>query len=110
MIIFNYPFKVAIWDVAAERQVSLRGPDAGRLAQYLTIRDISNVRPGTCAYSIMTDEQGIVINDPVLLKLSDDEFWFSIADSDVLLWCKAVALGKGFDVEVTEPGTIFILF
>jgi glycine cleavage system aminomethyltransferase T len=93
----------AIWDVAAERQVELLGPDAYKLAQLLTCRDISNLEPGKCVYAIMTDGDGVVINDPVLLKLSDDRFWFSIADSDVLLWAKGVATAQGYDVQVTEP-------
>jgi glycine cleavage system aminomethyltransferase T len=93
----------AIWDVAAERQVELKGPDSGKLAQLLTCRDVSNLQPGKCVYAIMTDGDGVVINDPVLLKLDDDHYWFSIADSDVLLWAKGVATAQGYDVEVTEP-------
>ncbi len=94
---------VTIWDVAAERQVGLKGPDAAKLAQLLTCRDISGLGEGKCVYAIMCDGDGVVINDPVLLKLADDEFWFSIADSDVLLWAKGVATAQGFDVDVYEP-------
>jgi len=93
----------AVWDVAAERQVELRGADAMKLAQLLTCRDISDLRDGVCAYTIMCDEDGVVINDPLLIKLAPDRFWFSIADSDVLLWAKALAIGKGLDVSLREP-------
>ena len=93
----------AIWDVAAERQVQLKGPDAGKLAQLLTCRDVTDLDVGKCVYAIMTDGEGVVINDPVLLKLDDNLFWFSIADSDILLWAKGVAVGQNYDVEVTEP-------
>lgn len=94
---------VAIWDVSAERQVELLGPDAAKLAQLLTCRDVSRLEVGKCVYAIMCDGNGVVINDPILLKLSDGHFWFSIADSDVLLWAKGVATSKGFDVKITEP-------
>lgn len=94
---------VAMWDVSAQRQVELRGPDAAALAQYLTPRDLSQVQTGTCVYAIMCDDEGIVINDPVLLKLDENHFWFSIADSDVLLWAKAMALARGMHVKITEP-------
>ena len=94
---------VAVWDVAAERQVELLGPDAHKLAQKLTCRNISKVRPGKCVYAIMTDDDGIVVNDPVLLKLAEDRYWFSIADSDVLLWAKGIAIGQNLDVKVFEP-------
>merc|ERR1711934_793071 len=94
---------VAIWDVGAERQVELRGRDAAKLAQLLTCRDISTMAPNTCRYAIMCDGDGILLNDPVLLKLSEDQFWFSLADSDALLWCKAHAEARNLDVEVFEP-------
>jgi len=94
---------VAIWDVAAERQVELKGPDAHKLAQLLTCRDISNIQTGKCVYAVMSDENGHLVNDPVLLKLADDHYWFSIADSDVRLWAKGIAIGRGLDVQVSEP-------
>ena len=94
---------VQIWDVACQRQVELKGPDAARLAQWMTPRDLSNARTGQCLYVPLVDETGGMVNDPVLLKLAEDHFWLSIADSDVLLWAKGLALGKGLDVTVREP-------
>ena len=94
---------VAIWDVAAERQVQLKGPEAHKLAQLLTCRDISKIKVGKGLYAIMTDQDGIVINDPVLLKVDDETYWFSIADSDVLLWAKGIACAQGYDVKLSEP-------
>jgi len=95
--------RVAIWDVGAERQVELSGPDAGKLAQLLTCRDISGMKDGTCRYAVMCDSDGVVLNDPVLLKLSDETYWFSLADSDALLWCKAHAQARKLNVKVSEP-------
>lgn len=93
---------VAIWDVAAERQVEVRGPDADACVQYLTSRDLSNMKHGQGKYVAMCDHDGRLLNDPVLLKLSD-RYWFSLADSDMLLWVRAVVNERGFDVAVTEP-------
>ena len=93
---------VSMWDVAAERQVEVRGPDADACVQYLTARDLSKMKHGQGKYVAMCDHQGHMLNDPVLLKLSD-RYWFSLADSDMLLWVKAVAAERGFDVTVTEP-------
>jgi glycine cleavage system aminomethyltransferase T len=93
---------VAQWDVAAQRQVELRGPDAAALAQYLTTRDISRTAVGQARYVAICDHDGMLINDPVMLKLAEDRFWFSIADSDIELWAKAVARERGMDVEVFE--------
>ncbi|WP_295315301.1 glycine cleavage T C-terminal barrel domain-containing protein [Roseobacter sp.] len=90
-------------DVSVERQVEIRGPDAARFTQMLTCRDLSTCQVGQCKYVILTDQDGGIINDPVLLKLAEDHFWLSIADSDVLLWARGVALNAGMDVEIREP-------
>lgn len=94
---------VSMWDVAAQRQVELRGPDAGRLAQLLTPRDLSKRRDGVGAYVALCNHAGTVINDPIALKLGDDRYWFSIADSNILFWARAIAAERELDVTVTEP-------
>ena len=94
---------VQIWDVACERQVELQGPDAARLAQMMTPRDLSRAQIGQCLYAPLVDEAGRMLNDPVILKLAEDRFWLSIADSDVLLWAKGLALGLRLEVRIDEP-------
>lgn len=94
---------VQLWDVGCERQVELRGPDAARLAQLMTPRDLRRAAVGQCLYAPLVDERGLMVNDPVVLKLAEDRFWLSIADSDVNLWGKGLAYGLGLDVEVFEP-------
>ncbi|NNK79150.1 MAG: dimethylsulfoniopropionate demethylase [Litoreibacter sp.] len=94
---------VQVWDVSVERQVELRGPDAGRLMQMLTPRDLRGMLPGMCYYVPIVDETGGMLNDPVALKLSDERYWISIADSDLLFWVKGLAYGLHLDVLVDEP-------
>ena len=94
---------VQIWDVAVERQVELRGPDAAKLMQMLTPRDLRGMLPGRCFYVPIVDETGGMLNDPVAVKLADDRWWISIADSDLLLWVKGLANGYRLDVLVDEP-------
>lgn len=94
---------VVMWDVACERQVELAGPGAEELMRYLTPRDISGTAIGQGRYVPICDYDGNLINDPVLQKLSDDCYWLSIADSDILLWASAIAAERGIDVRVTEP-------
>ncbi len=94
---------VQVWDVSCERQVELRGPDAGRLMQMLTPRDLRGMLPGQCFYLPIVDETGGMLNDPVGVKLSEEQFWISIADSDLLLWVKGIANGYRLDVLVDEP-------
>jgi len=94
---------VSMWDVAVERQVEIKGPDALALVTLMTPRDLTKMKIGQCKYVPLCNEHGGIVNDPVLLKLADDHFWLSIADSDVLLWAMGLATGFGFDVECTEP-------
>ena len=94
---------VTLWDVAGERQTQISGCDAAAFVQMLTPRDLSSCTPGKCRYVLITGENGGVINDPVLLRLDETTFWLSAADTDLLLWCRGVALGRGYDVEITMP-------
>ncbi len=94
---------VQVWDVSCERQVELRGPDAGRLMQMLTPRDLRGMVPGQCFYVPIVDETGGMLNDPVAVKLAEDRWWISIADSDLLFWVKGIAYGYRLDVLVDEP-------
>ena len=95
--------EVQVWDVSCQRQVQISGPDANTLVQKLTPRSIQNMEIGKCFYIPMLNENAGMINDPVLLKLDDDMFWISIADSDILLWAKGYALGLNLDVNIKEP-------
>ncbi len=94
---------VQVWDVSCQRQVEIEGPDAARLVQWMTPRDIGKARVGDCLYVPLIDDEAGLINDPVLLKLSEDRFRLSIADSDVLLFAKGIAMGKGWSARIHEP-------
>jgi aminomethyltransferase len=90
-------------DVAVERQVEITGPDAARFVQRLTPRDLSTCEVGQCKYVLITTNTAGIVNDPVLLRLGENHFWLSIADSDVLLWAKGVAINSDLDVSIDEP-------
>jgi aminomethyltransferase len=90
-------------DVAVERQVEITGPDAARFTQLLTPRDLSKLSIGQCKYVLITNADGGILNDPVLLRLGDNRFWISLADSDILLWAQGVNVHLGMDVVIREP-------
>ena len=94
---------VQLWDVSCQRQVQITGKDAFKLIQKLTPRPLKNMETGKCFYIPILNEHGGMINDPVLLKLDDDMFWISIADSDILLWANGIAIGSNLDVQIKEP-------
>ena len=90
-------------DVAVERQVEITGPDAYKFIQLLTPRDLSKLAVGQCKYVLITNNEGGILNDPVLLRLAENHFWLSLADSDVLFWAQGVAVNSNLDVKITEP-------
>jgi len=89
--------------VAVERQVEITGPDAFKFTQLLTPRDLSKLSVGQCKYVLITNNDGGILNDPVLLRLAENHFWLSLADSDILLWAQGVAINSGLDVKISEP-------
>ena len=93
---------VTLWNVAVERQIRVQGPDAERFTDYVITRDATRIEPLHAKYVILCNERGGILNDPVLLRLSADEFWFSAADSDVLFWLQGVNVGLRMDVEIDE--------
>jgi len=90
-------------DVAVERQVEITGPDAAKFIQMLTPRDLSTMAVGQCKYILITNAEGGILNDPILLRLAENHFWISLADSDILLWAQGVAVHSGLDVQICEP-------
>lgn len=81
---------VTMWDVAVERQIQLLSRDAGSLAQILSPRDLSKCREDQGKYVALCNHSETIINDPILLKRSDNCCWLSIA------------VERGLDFEVTE--------
>ena len=100
---WNLIKKAILCDVAVERQVEITGPDSYKFIQLLTPRDLSKLAVGQCKYVLITNNEGGILNDPVLLRLAENHFWLSLADSDVLLWAQGVAVNSGLDVQIKEP-------
>jgi glycine cleavage system aminomethyltransferase T len=93
---------VTLWNVAVERQIRVTGPDAEAFVNFVITRDATRIPPMRARYVILCNEAGGILNDPVLLRIAEDEFWFSLSDSDLMLWLQGVNVGKRFDVEIAE--------
>lgn len=100
---WNLVNEAILCDVAVERQVEITGPDAAKFTQMLTCRDLSKMAVGQCKYILITNADGGILNDPILLRLAENHFWISLADSDILLWAQGVAVNSGLDVTIGEP-------
>ena len=93
---------VTMWNVAVERQIQVVGPEAEAFVNYVITRDATCIEPMKAKYVILCNQRGGVLNDPILLRFSDNEFWFSLADSDIMFWLQGVNVGKGYNVEIAE--------
>ena len=100
---WNLVNKAILCDVSVERQVEITGPDAYKFIQLLTPRDLSKLSIGQCKYVLIVNNEGGILNDPVLLRLGENHFWLSLGDSDILLWAQGVAINSGLNVKVVEP-------
>ena len=95
--------KAILCDVSVERQVEITGPDAYKFVQLLTPRDLTKLSIGQCKYVLIVNNEGGILNDPVLLRLGENHFWLSLGDSDILLWAQGVAVNSGLNVKINEP-------
>jgi glycine cleavage system aminomethyltransferase T len=100
---WNLVNEAILCDVAVERQVEIIGPDAAKFVQLLTPRDLSKFSVGQCKYVLIVNNDGGILNDPILLRLKENHFWLSLADSDILLWAQGVAINSGLNVKISEP-------
>ena len=100
---WNLVNEAILCDVAVERQVQIKGPDASKFVQMMTPRDLSKMQVGQCKYVILTNQDGGILNDPVLLKIDENCYWFSLADSDVLFWAQGLSVNSDYDVDISEP-------
>ncbi|MDC1130063.1 glycine cleavage T C-terminal barrel domain-containing protein [Candidatus Pelagibacter sp.] len=100
---WNLVNEAILCDVAVERQVEITGPDATKFIQLLSPRDLSKLSVGQCKYVLIVNNEGGILNDPILLRLKENHYWLSLADSDILLWAQGVAVNSGLDVKIIEP-------
>jgi glycine cleavage system aminomethyltransferase T len=93
---------VTLWDVGVERQVEISGPDAFDFTNLLVARDLNKCQVEQCKYVFLCLPDGGIINDPVLLRVEENRFLLSLADSDVELWARGVAHNSDYDVTIKE--------
>ena len=93
---------VTMWNVAVERQIRVKGPDALKFTNYVITRDASRIEVMHGKYVILCNSKGGVLNDPILLRVAEDEFWFSLSDSDIMFFLQGVNHDKKFDVTIDE--------
>jgi len=94
---------VTMWDVGVERTVEVSGPDADKLIDMITCRDLTKCAVKQGKYMIVTAPDGGIVNDPVLLHVDENRWWMQLADSDAGLYALGVLGASGLNAKVTLP-------
>jgi glycine cleavage system aminomethyltransferase T len=94
---------VTMWDVGVERTVEVSGPDADKLIDMITCRDLTKCSVKQGKYMIVTAPDGGIVNDPVLLHVDENKWWMQLADSDAGLYALGVLATSGLNAQVTLP-------
>lgn len=71
--------RVGKFDVSHMGEITVSGPDGGRLLQRLTTNDVTALDPGEAQYAAITNEAGIMLDDVIVYKLpetEDEEYLF----------------------------------
>ena len=93
---------VQLWDVTVQRQIEVSGKDAYKLIQLMTCRDLSKAKIKKCYYVPLIDNDGSMVNDPLIFKIDENKWRICIADSDVLFFAKGIAGSFNLNVKVFE--------
>ena len=100
---WNVVERAGLWDVGVQRCVEVSGPDAAEFVSQMTPRNIDKMKVGQCRYVFLTNQDGGILNDPVMLKIAEDRFWLSTADSDIYLWAKGLSVFSPLQVNIATP-------
>ena len=93
---------VALLDTSPLFKYKFTGADAGRLLQHAMVRNIERCDIGAAQYTAWCDEQGFVLQDGVVLRLGDNEYWLTAAEPSQRYFRQlAKRLGFG-DVQVED--------
>ena len=95
--------RAGLWDVAVQRVVEFSGPDAPAFMELLTPRHVGRVEVGQCRYIFLCNQDGGLLNDPVMLRMAEDRFWICCADGDIYMWAKGIAVFAGMDMQIGTP-------
>ena len=91
-------------DVSPLYKYIVRGTDAGRLLDRVMTRDITRLQVDHVAYSPWCDEDGKVIDDGTITRLSEDSYRITAADPSER-WFRMNATGLDVDVEDVSDQT-----
>lgn len=68
----------ALFDVSHMGELVVHGPEAFDFLQYVTSNDVGRLATGQAQYSLLLNEKGGVVDDIIIYKFSDEEFFICV--------------------------------
>ncbi|MBZ9965935.1 sarcosine oxidase subunit alpha family protein [Mesorhizobium sp. BR1-1-2] len=74
---------VALFDGSTLGKIEVIGPKAAEFVDFVYYNTMSTLKPGRCRYGFMLSENGVVLDDGVLVRLDEHRFVVSCSSSHV---------------------------
>jgi aminomethyltransferase len=101
---------VGLFDVSHMGEVDIKGKDAQKFINHLITNNIEKMTPGRVVYSPMCYPDGGVVDDLLVYKKAEDDFFLCINAGNIdkdILWIKEHA--KMFDVTIADRSNDYAL-
>lgn len=100
---------VGVFDVSHMGEIFIRGKQALDFVQYITVNDASKLFPGRVQYSAMCYDDGGIVDDLLVYKISDDEFLLVVNASNIQKDFEWMNKNNKFGVEIINRSDDFSL-
>ena len=92
---------VGLFDVSHMGEVTVKGKDAERYVQHIFTNDIAGAPVGKIYYGMMCYENGGTIDDLLVYKMGDNDFFLVINAANIDKdWAWMQAKAEGFDIDL----------
>ena len=100
--------KVGLFDVSHMGEVTVRGKDAERYVQHIFTNDVANAPVGKIYYGMMCYEDGGTVDDLLVYKMGDNDFFLVINASNIDKdWAWMQQHAAGFDIDLQNRSDFY---
>ena len=99
---------VGVFDVSHMGEVRVTGPDACRFVNHIFVNDVTGAPDGQIFYGMMCYENGGTVDDLLVYKVNDEEYFLVINASNIdkdVAWIEQNA--EGFDVKIENQSPYY---
>ncbi|MDE7159423.1 MAG: glycine cleavage system aminomethyltransferase GcvT [Muribaculaceae bacterium] len=97
---------VGVFDVSHMGEVRVKGPDAYKFVSHIFVNDVTGAPDGQIFYGMMCYENGGTVDDLLVYKVNDEEYFLVINASNIakdVEWIKKNAEGFNVTIEDQSP-------